>query len=224
MRIVALVPMRHHSERIPGKNYRNFAGLPLYHHILISLLNCHEISQVVIDTDSHLIRDEVAVKFPQIHLIDRPDHLRSGMISMNEILLYDVAIINADFYLQTHSTNPLLKSATISDAINLFLKNQPTYDSLFSVNSMRCRLWNSCGHPVNHNPAYLQRTQDLQPIYEENSNIYIFSRQGLKKKENRVGNRPLIYEMDRFEGWDIDEEMHFQIAEFLFLQRQRGAL
>ena len=54
-KIVALVPMRHDSVRVPGKNYRPIAGKPLYHHILETLLACPEITQVVVDTDSPVI-------------------------------------------------------------------------------------------------------------------------------------------------------------------------
>src|SRR5512143_3388869 len=116
-KIVALVPMRHLSVRVPGKNYRPLAGKPLYQHILETLLSCPEVSQVVIDTDSQVVMDGVSKAYPQVRLIERPEHLRADTIPMNEILLYDTSIIPADLYLQTHSTNPLLKPGSISRAI-----------------------------------------------------------------------------------------------------------
>ena len=87
---------------------------------------------------------------------------------MNDVLLYDVTQVESDFYLQTHSTNPLLSTETITRAIHLFLDNYPSYDSLFSVTRIQTRLWDSMGRAINHNPAILLRTQDLQPVYEEN--------------------------------------------------------
>jgi len=221
MKLVALLPMRHHSERVPGKNYRPFAGQPLYHHILHSLLACPQISEVVINTDSPLIQDEITARFPGVRLIPRPEHLLGGMVPMNEILLHDVTQVEADFYLQTHSTNPLLRPETIRRAIDHLLANYPTHDSLFTVTRLQTRLWDQLGRAVNHNPAVLLRTQDLPPIYEENSNLYLFTRRTLEQRRNRIGERPLLFEIDRQEAWDIDEETDFHIAELLYLHRQK---
>ncbi len=175
--IVALVPMRHHSQRVPGKNYRPLVGKPLYQHILEKLLACPEISQVVVDTDSLPIIRELRSDYPQVHVVERPEHLRADQVSMNEILAYDTALVEADFYLQTHSTNPLLQAETISRAARTFLANYPGYDSLFSVTRIQVRLWDQLGRAINHNPAVLLQTQDLPPVFEENSCLYIFTRQ-----------------------------------------------
>ncbi len=216
MKIVALVPMRHSSERVPGKNYRPFAGKPLYHHIIGSLLACPQIGEVAIDTDSPIIMADAAEHFPQVTIIERPKRLLGGMVPTNELLLNDVRQVSADYYLQTHSTNPLLRPQTISRAIDTFLSSYPTYDSLFTVTRLQTRLWDSLGRAVNHNPAALLRTQDLPPIYEENSNLYIFTRQILEQRRNRLGERPFLFEIDRLEATDIDEEIDFQVAEFLY--------
>ena len=218
-KIVALVPMRHHSERIPGKNYRNFAGRPLYHFIVLSLSNCPLINQIVIDTDSRVIMEDAIRHFPHVQLIERPEHLRDGRVPMNEVLIHDTSVVKADYYLQTHSTNPLLRSETITKALRLFLENVSLYDSLFSVTRLQVRLWDTNGKAINHDPHVLLRTQDLPPVYEENSCLYIFSGEKLRERHNRIGEKPLMYEIDRAEAWDIDEEIDFQIAEFLFLKR-----
>jgi CMP-N-acetylneuraminic acid synthetase len=219
IKIVALVPMRHESERVPGKNYRPLGGRPLYYHIIESLLACPHIAEVVINTDSPMIMNDARQHFPKVMLIERPMHLCDGTIPMNEILLYDVARTDADFYLQTHSTNPLLRSQTITQAIEYFLAHYPTYDSLFSVTRCQSRLWDQLGRPVNHNPAVLLRTQDLPPIFEENSNIYIFTRKTLEERRNRLGERPLMFTINRGEAFDIDEEFDFKVAEFLYANR-----
>ena len=219
-RVVALVPMRHHSERVPGKNYRSFAGKPLYHHIINSLLSCPLIHQVVVDTDSPIITEDASEHFPQVQVIERPEHLRADTIPMNDVLLNEVKMVEADFYLQTHSTNPLLRSETISNAIDVFLNNYPMYDSLFSVTKIMTRLWDSLAMPINHNPAILLRTQDLPPVYEENSCIYIFTRNTLESRHNRIGERPLMFEIDPIEACDIDEELDFRIAESLYKERE----
>lgn len=220
-RIVTLVPMRHHSERVPGKNYRLFAGRPLYHHIVSSLLACPMIAEVVIDTDSPVIMEDAKRHFPQVRLIERPEHLRADDTPMNEVLLYDVTQVAADYYVQTHSTNPLLRTETITRAIKTFLHSLPKYDSLFSVTRLQTRLWDAQGRPINHDPRILLRTQDLPSVYEENSNLYIFTCATLEARRNRIGERPLMFEIDPLEAYDIDEELDFRIAEFLYTKSDK---
>ena len=217
--IAALVPMRHHSQRVPGKNYRLLGGKPLYQHIIQTLLACPEITRVVVDTDSPEIASGLPQHFPQVLVIDRPEHLRADDIPMNEVLAYDTSQVAADFYLQTHSTNPLLRSETISRAIQSFLAVYPAYDSLFGVTRLQTRLWDQLGRAINHNPAILLQTQDLPPVYEENSCMYLFTRQTLLARRNRLGERPMIWEINRSEAWDIDEEIDFAIVNFLMQQK-----
>jgi CMP-N-acetylneuraminic acid synthetase len=221
--IVALVPMRHHSQRVPGKNYRNLAGKPLFHHILDTLKACPEISQIVVDTDSPVVMEGVRQFYPGVVLLERPEDLRADTVPMNEILMYDTAQIPADFYLQTHSTNPLLRSETISKAIEALTSNYPAYDSLFAATRLQSRLWDGLTRPINHNPAILLQTQDLPPVYEENSCIYLFTRQNLEFRRNRLGERPYLFVMDRDEAWDIDEELDFLIADILLSHQKQNS-
>ncbi len=218
-RIVALVPMRHHSQRVPGKNYRPLAGKPLYQHIIESLLATPEVGSILVDTDSEPVMDGLRRDFPQVTVAERPAHLRADAIPMNEILLYDTSLVEADFYLQTHSTNPLLRSETISRAIRTFLADYPAHDSLFSVTRLQTRLYDQHGRALNHDPDILLQTQDLPPVYEENSCLYIFTRANLTRRRNRLGERPLLFEIDPAEAWDIDEELDFAITEFLMQRR-----
>ncbi len=218
LKIAALVPMRHHSQRVPGKNFRPLAGKPLFHHIIGSLLACPEIEQVVVDTDSQTIIEGLQQHFPTVTILERPAHLRGDAISMNEVLLYDTSQVEADYYLQTHTTNPLLRSTTITNAIQAMRSNIPEYDSLFSVTRRQVRFWDQLGRAINHNPAILLQTQDLPPVYEENSCIYMFTRQTLFNRLNRIGERPYMFVMDASEAWDIDDELDFAISEFLMHQ------
>ena len=219
MKIAALVPMRHHSQRVPGKNYRPLAGKPLFHHIIQTLLNVPEIEQVMVDTDSEPVMDGVRRFFPDVKLIQRPEHLRADDVPMNDILLHDTAQVDADFYLQTHSTNPLLNAETISNGIKYFLENYPKYDSLFSVTRLQTRLYFEDGKAINHNPLELIQTQDLPPVYEENSCLYLFTRENLARKKHRIGDKPYMFEIDADEAWDIDEELDFEICDFLMKRK-----
>jgi CMP-N-acetylneuraminic acid synthetase len=218
-KIAALVPMRHHSQREQKKNYRLIAGKPLYQHVIENLLQVGEISQVVVDTDSPEIIEGLTANFPQVRVIERPEALRADDLSMNEILIHDVQQLPEEHYLQTHSTNPLVLPNTISRAIRSYFDNLRNFDSLFAVTQIKVRLWDAKGQPINHDPEVLLQTQDLPPIYEENSCFYIFSKQNMITHRNRLGQRPAMFEICREEAWDIDEEIDFQIVELLLRQR-----
>jgi len=220
--LVALVPMRHHSQRVPGKNYRILAGKPLFHHIIEMLLAVPEITQVVVDTDSDPVMDSLRADFPQVKIINRPENLQGDDVSMNDILIYDTEQVQADFYLQTHSTNPLLKQETVSRAIQSLTTNYPNYDSLFSVTRLQTRLYDQHGRAINHDPSVLIQTQDLPPVYEENSCLYIFTRENLLKRHHRIGEKPMIFEIDAAEAWDIDEELDFAITDYLLRRKNQS--
>ena len=219
--IVALVPMRHHSQRVPGKNYRLLADIPLYQYIIDTLLGVPEITSVMVDTDSEPVMDGLRLNFPQVKIIERPPHLRADNIPMNEILTYDTAQNQADYFLQTHTTNPLLTASTLSRGIQAFLNQVPIYDSMFSVTRLQTRLWDGLTRTINHNPAILLQTQDLPPVFEENSCFYLFTRRNLLARRNRLGERPLMFEIPRHEAVDIDEEFDFQLADIMMRSKKK---
>lgn len=219
-RIAAFVPMRHSSERVKGKNYRPLAGRPLFHHIVGALFRCPHIDEVVIDTDSDHIAADAREAFPAIRVIMRPEAIRGGDIPMNTVLLHDVSQVPADLYVQTHSTNPLLRAETITRAIEAFLGDRERYDSLFTVTPLQTRLYTAEGRPLNHDPAVLLRTQDLPPVMEENSCLYVFTGETLRFGGNRIGERPLLYPLPPDEAWDIDEEIDWTVVEALYATRE----
>ena len=218
-KLAALVPMRHHSERVPGKNLRPLAGKPLFQHILGTLQAVPEIDEIVVDTDSEAILEGIRQSFPNVRTLIRPEHLRSDDVPMNDILIHDTSQVGAEFYLQTHSTNPLLKPATISQAVKSFMNIYPVRDSLFSVTRLLTRLYDKDGLAINHNPRELIQTQYLPPVFEENSCIYIFTRKNLVEKRHRISDQAMMFEIDSDEAWDIDEELDFDICDFL-IKRQ----
>jgi CMP-N-acetylneuraminic acid synthetase len=204
--------MRHHSERVPGKNYRPLAGIPLYHHVVRTLDSVAEIDLIVIDTDSEFIIDDCADNFPRVQVLRRPEHLRDGSIAMNDVLLNTLDQVDAEIVLQTHSTNPFLKADTVSAALKLFTRPGRAFDSIFSVTRLQARLWDAEMRPMNHDPSVLLRTQDLAPLFIENSCFFIFTPELLRERGNRIGARPFMFEMTPLEAVDIDTEEDFSVA------------
>jgi len=179
------------------------------------------ISTVLIDTDSRLIAEDAISNFSKVVIIDRPKDLCGDFIAMNDIIKYDLSHSSNEHFLQTHSTNPLLTTKTLDLAIEKYFNNLGTFDSLFSVTRLQTRLYWSSMEPINHNPSELLRTQDLPPVFEENSNFYIFSKSSFSVAENkRLGLKPQMFELNKLEAVDIDEEEDFQLAEMLYQLRK----
>jgi CMP-N-acetylneuraminic acid synthetase len=225
-RIVALVPMKGHSERVPNKNFRTFNGKPLYRWILDALLGLDEVAEVVINTDARAIFESQGVGgLPRVRLRDRKPELCGDFVSMNKVLADDVANVPADIYLMTHSTNPLLLPGTLRKAIGHYRAAVAagTADSLFAVNRFQTRFYDGSGRPINHDPANLIRTQDLEPWYEENSNLYIFSAESFAQSGARIGARPEMFVTPRAESLDIDDEEGWRMAEAVAIGRERLA-
>jgi CMP-N-acetylneuraminic acid synthetase len=188
------------------------AGIPLYHYVVRTLSSVPEIDHIVIDTDSDFITEDCARNFPAVQVLIRPEHLRDGAIAMNDVLLNTLDQVHADTVLQTHSTNPFLKVETVSAALKLFSQPDRDFDSVFSVTRLQARLWDAKTQPVNHDPSVLLRTQDLAPLFIENSCFFIFTPTLLRELGNRIGVRPRMVEMAPLEAVDIDTEEDFTQA------------
>ncbi|HEY8899172.1 MAG TPA: acylneuraminate cytidylyltransferase family protein [Chthoniobacterales bacterium] len=217
-KVVALLPMKAHSARVSGKNFRSFAGKPLFRWILDALLSVEDISSVVINTDARdILAANGLVDGDRVMIRDRKPEICGDFVSMNLVLADDVANVAADAYLMTHTTNPLLRPATIQRALAAYQEGVAagTADSLFTVNRFQTRFYREDGSPVNHDPNVLLRTQDLEPWLEENSNAYIFSRESFAATNARIGARPILFETPRIESADIDDQEGWDIAETL---------
>ena len=218
-KVTALMPMKGHSERVPGKNVRDFAGKPLCLHVIDMLMQGPSVEKIIVNTDSEQIAALVRTR-GKVTVVERPKELCGDFVSMNEIISHDLNFISTPHVLQTHATNPLLTSATVEKAIEEYLGALESHDSLFSVTAWHARFYRDDGKAVNHNPAELLRTQDLPPLYEENSCFYLFSPQSFRASGARIGKKPLLYPISRLEAIDIDEEDDFLMAQALALARR----
>lgn len=217
-RVVALLPMKAHSERVSGKNFREFCGKPLFRWVLDALLGVEEIDLVVINTDAREILASHGLEAgDRVQIRDRKDELCGDFVSMNLILEDDLRAVPADSYLMTHTTNPLLSRGTIQSALASYFegKKEGLCDSLFTVNRFQTRFYRGDGSAVNHNPEQLLRTQDLEVWYEENSNLYIFDRESFAQTHARIGSEPKFFESPLCEAVDIDDAASWHLAELI---------
>lgn len=226
MKTVALLPMKANSVRVSGKNFRDFCGKPLFRWILDTLLQVSEIDRIVINTDArHILAENGLVETERVTIRDRKPEICGDHVSMNRVLADDVANVPADLYLMTHTTNPLMSIDTIRRAITVFRQARASgsVDSLFTVDKVQTRFYRTDGSPVNHDPDNLVPTQDLEPWFEENSNLYLFTRDSFAATNARIGKRPMMFESPPFESIDIDTpaDWDFAVVAARFLQERQ---
>lgn len=215
-RFIALLPLKVHSARIPRKNFRSFHGKPLVSWILETLLGIACIERVVINTDAREMLQDIGITpSVRVEIRDRKPVLCGDEVSMNLVLADDIASCDGELFVMTHTTNPLLRGATIERAMDQFLtaREAGTADSLFSVNQHRTRFYRADMSPLNHDPENLIPTQELEPWFEENSNLYIFTRTSFLTAGARIGRQPMMFETPKIESLDIDTEVEWQMAE-----------
>ena len=228
MKVVALLPMKANSERVKGKNFRDFGGKPLFRWMLDTLKSVSMIDAVVINTDAReILADNGLIECERVIIRDRKAEICGDFVSMNVIINADIQNIDADIYLMTHTTNPLLSKKSVEAAISKFktaLKSGEA-DSLFTVNKVQERFYDSNAKALNHDPKNLVRTQDLEPWYQENSNLYLFTKEGFSTTNARIGSKPMMLETPPFESTDIDTPDDWDLAEVMIeYYRKKGSL
>ena len=207
--------MKANSERVKGKNFRDFNGKPLFKWILDTLLAIPEIDQVVINTDARqILAVNGLIETERVLIRDRKSEVCGDLVSMNKIIADDLENTDADIYLMTHTTNPLLSVETIKASVQQFVEQQEKdeCDSLFTVDKIQTRFYRTDGSAVNHDPDNLVRTQDLEPWFEENSNLYVFTKDSFAKTSARIGVKPAMLVNPKFESIDIDEPEDWDMA------------
>ena len=226
MTIIALLPMKAHSQRVSGKNFRDLAGKPLFRWILDTLLSVEAIDKVVINSDAHAELEAAGLPATaRVEMQARPPELCGDEVSMNLILAHDIAHNPADIYVMTHTTNPFLQRDTIMQALEKYRAGiEPEqgqgFDSLFTVDEVQMRFYRADGSPVNHDPDNLVQTQDLELWLAENSGLYIFSAKSFAKNKARIGDRPIMLPTSKYESVDIDTPEDWDFAQMLAQQKR----
>ena len=219
MKVAVIIPIKYNSSRVPGKNFKLLDGKPLFYYIINTLLKCKYVKYIIINIDSEKIKEKILNYFNVDKLIfyNRPFELVGDDVSTNKLIEDTLKNnnIEVDLYLQTHVTNPLLSTNTIELAIEKYIELKDKNDSLFSVKTLQTRLYNKDSEAINHNIDILIKTQDLDPIYEENSCLYIFTKESFFKNKNRIGKIPFLFKMNNYESQDIDWEHDFYLTELM---------
>lgn len=211
MNVVAVVPMKLNSRRLPQKNTKSFKnGKPLCYYILSTLMEVNEINQVYVYCSNPDIKEFIpgGVKFLQ-----RPKCLDQDTTSMTEVLNCFTKEVPADIYILSHATAPFITKESIS--VGLLAVKSGNYDSAFTAKRLQDFLWKD-GKPFNYDLTNIPRTQDIELVYEETSGFYIFRQDVMNKNHRRIGEKPFIVEVGEIEAIDIDEPEDFMIADAIY--------
>jgi len=226
MKVTCFLPCRAGSERVKNKNTRQFAGIEggLLKIKLDHLIRCSLIDTIVLSTDDQKVIDVSRPYGNRIRIDNRPSELASSDASTDDLIRYVGKIISGPHILWTHVTSPFTGEDIYTRAINdyfSFIKTDK-FDSLMSVTPLRVHVWDRKGEPVNYKRAEIRwpRSQQVDPLFEVNSAIFINSRENYIRLEDRIGLNPYLFEMDQTESLDIDYEDDFLLAESIYRFRQ----
>ena len=226
MKVTCFLPCRAGSERVKNKNTRQFAGVEggLLKIKLDQLIRCPLIDTIVLSTDDQKVIDVSKPYGSRIRLDKRPPELATSDTSTDELINYVPKIISEPHIMWTHVTSPFAGEEVYTKAISEYFKviRAGKLDSLMSVTPLRVHVWDKKGEPVNYIREQLRwpRSQQVDPLFEVNSAVFINSRDNYLKFKDRIGARPFLFEMERTDSLDIDYEDDFMLAESIF--RFRG--
>ncbi|HZJ97795.1 MAG TPA: acylneuraminate cytidylyltransferase family protein [Oligella sp.] len=219
-KIICFLPCRKGSERVPKKNIKPFAGFKsgLIELKLKQLLGCSEIDEIVLSTNDDQILDFVStLSDPRLRVHKRIEGLSSSETSTDQLMSHAVDLITEGHILWTHVTSPFISSDVYEEVIRQYKKSlHEGFDSLMTTTLLHGFLWQD-GQPMNYDRAVEKwpRTQTLKPIHEVNSGVFLASADIYKKLDDRVGEKPYLYTLDKLTSHDIDWPEDFVIAEAL---------
>lgn len=211
MKTVVLIPIKLGSKRVPGKNIKPFFDCtPLIHFIQKTCLNAKNVDEIYVYCSDEVIKDYL---LPGVKFLKRPEYLNGDNINANDIIREFMKVVDADIYVNAHTTSPFAKIETIEECIDKVSSGE--YDSAFCAEAIRTFMWEN-GKPINFDPDHFPRTQDLPLIYGETSIAYVFTKESFIKNNRRVGVKPYIKEVDKIEAMDIDYPEDFEICNAIY--------
>lgn len=211
MKTVALIPIKLGSKRVPGKNIKPFFdGTPLMHFIQRACLNAGNIDEVYVYCSDDAV---IPYVLPGVQYIKRPAFLDGDNINANDFIREFMKSVDADIYVNAHTTSPFAKPETIAELVRKVASGE--YDSAFCAESIKTFMWQD-GKPMNFDPDHFPRTQDLPLIFGETSIAYVFTKKSFLEHGRRLGSHPYIKEVGKIEAIDIDYPEDFDIANAVY--------
>ncbi len=220
MRIVAFVPAKGSSDRIPSKNMRVLDGEHLFKRKLRQLLECDLIDEVYLDSES----DEIiaaAADLP-IRILKRDPALATNRTDGHAMFANECNHApGADIYIQALCTAPFVDADTIKRALTELLA-RPAADSLVAVTKSKQYTWDG------DDPAYgrgrIPNSVDLPATIVEAMSLYMVRGAASGFPEKRYGVKPILFDLSTREALDINYPEELQLAEDICLGTRQHEL
>lgn len=212
MRTACFIPIKANSERVPGKNFRVLNGKKLYEYICEHVQEANVFDEVYIDTNSEEIADYA--KSMGFIAVARKPELARNTANGNDLLVYHYQLYpDYDYYFQLFATAPYLQPSTIKTCYDKLISSEE-YDSCFTATENHGFYWLN-ETPINYRPGILPRSQDMQAVIEESTGLYGISGESLERYRCRIGRRPYIHSIGKFEAVDINTEEDLKVAAYV---------
>lgn len=220
-KLIAVVPVRQGSVRVRDKNFKPFGGRSLLEIKLEKLKQVAGIDEIVVNTDSDLAI-EIANRHGVGHFRREPYYASSACIN-SEHWRNLAETTDAEYVMHTLCTSPLIALDTYAQVLQAFRSKvlSGEHDSINTVRKVKEFLWMD-GKPVNYEIGKSPNSQNLPDVVALTFGISIISRETMIERGNVVGNRPLFYPLDEIESVDIDTDLDFDFAEFLWNRQNRA--
>jgi YrbI family 3-deoxy-D-manno-octulosonate 8-phosphate phosphatase len=207
--VIAIIPARGGSERIPGKNLLPLAGIPIVAHSILHAKRATCVQEVIVSTeDTHIA--EVAREYGA-KVISRPEELAGAEATSESALLHVLderkrqGKEDPDLVVFLQCTSPVRQADDIDRAVQQLLDEEA--DSLFSA----CRNYALIWHKTPNGPDALtydyhtrKREQEMEEQYRENGSLYVTKTELLRKTGNRLCGKITVFLMDEMHSFQVD--------------------
>lgn len=213
--IIAVIPARIGSKRVPKKNIKFLGNKPLIVYTIEVAKRCKLFDKILVSTDSSEI--QALCEKLSVEVIIRPSELSTDSAKTEEALLHVVSQLESNSYfpktiVTLEPTSPFRKTSTVVDAVDNFFSNH--YDSLISVVKETGFLWKENADKLQElYNGQSRRSQERNGIYKEVGVVYITDTNFLKKTKKIVGGDFTFIEVNAEEALDINTKLDFAIAE-----------
>jgi len=210
-KIYAFIPIKEVSRRIPRKNFRSFAGNPLFHYILSAAVKADRFDKIFVHTDSKEVVEYAATL--GIEDCEAPAEMVGDYVNGNMTMrFWGEKFPEAAYIFELYATAPLLASESIAASVDGLLSQSDKYDSVFTATEELGWFW-FLGYPVNFRPSVLPRSQDADKVVKETTGLYGISSEALARGQERIGAKPYVHLVPTEESLDIDTPEDWRYAE-----------
>lgn len=212
--ITAIIPVRKGSQRVKNKNIKPFGGsslLELKIKILQKLQKWNKIDEIIVSSDCEKMLKLANTLGVKTH---KRDNFYASSKATNSEFFENLSneIGSHPWIMYSPVTSPLISFETYNEILTKF-KKFPT--NTVTVSPVKHHMWLD-GKPLNYDVKNSPNSQNLPNIYSINYGISLIKRKDMKYYKNIVTSSPTFVILDEIEGIDIDTELDFEFADYLY--------